>query len=69
MAEWRALADVAVRPLPGRAFLAAGAASADHANFHREVLHWQASFRARAGDTWALHFEDAARFAAALYGA
>lgn len=69
MADWRALADVAVRPLPGRAFLAAGATSADHAGFHREVLHWQASFRARAGDTWALHFEDAARFAAALYGA
>ncbi|MDR7070511.1 acyl-coenzyme A synthetase/AMP-(fatty) acid ligase [Pseudoxanthomonas japonensis] len=69
MAEWRSLADVAVRPLPGRAFLAAGAASADHADFHRDVLRWKASLRARAGDTWALHFEDAARFAAALYGA
>lgn len=69
MAEWRPLADVARQPLPGRAFLSAGAASADHAGFHREVLDWQAGFRAQAGDTWALHFEDAARFAAALYGA
>ena len=49
--------------------MAAGAASADHAAFHHEVLRWQAGFRARAGDTWALHFDDAARFAAALYGA
>ncbi|MCH6482172.1 AMP-binding protein [Pseudoxanthomonas sp. LH2527] len=69
MAEWCALADVAVRALPGRAFVSAGAGSADHAAFHRDVLRWQAGFRAQAGDTWALHFDDAARFAAALYGA
>jgi acyl-CoA synthetase (AMP-forming)/AMP-acid ligase II len=66
MVEWRTLADVAVRPLPGRAFVAA---SADHAQFHRDVLGWQAGFRERPGDTWALHFDDAAHFAAALYGA
>ena len=41
MAEWCALADVAVRALPGRAFVSAGAASADHAAFHHEVLRWQ----------------------------
>lgn len=69
MAEWRALADVAVRAVPGRAFVSAGAATADHAAFQRDLLRWRAAFRARAGEVWALHFDDAARFAAALYGA
>jgi len=69
MAEWRALADVAVQPLPGRVFVSAYGAASDHAGFHRDVLRWRASFRARAGQAWALHFDDAARFAAALYGA
>ena len=69
MAEWRALTDVAVRPLPGRLFVGARDASIDHAGFHREVLRWRASFLGREGDTWALHFDDAARFASALYGA
>ena len=35
---------------------------------HRDVLRWHASFQARAGTTWALHFDDAARFAAAELG-
>jgi acyl-coenzyme A synthetase/AMP-(fatty) acid ligase len=69
MAEWLALTHVAVQPLPGRAFVAAGAASADHAAFHRDVVRWQAAFLEHPGDRWALHFDDAARFAAALYGA
>src|SRR5688572_12321467 len=69
MAEWRNLTDVAVHALPGRAFMVAGREANDHAYFHREVLRWHASFKAQAGTTWALHFDDAARFAAALYGA
>jgi hypothetical protein len=69
MAEWRGLAEIAVQPLPGRAFVSAGDASADHSRFHDDVRRWQASFLERSGVTWALHFDDAARFAAALYGA
>jgi len=69
MAEWRSLTDVAVQPLPARAFMVAGREARDHAHFHRDVLRWHASFKAQAGTTWALHFDDAARFAAALYGA
>lgn len=69
MAEWLALGEVAVRLWPGRPFVVAGHEAGGHAQFRHEVARWQASFRARPGDTWALHFEDAARFAAALYGA
>ena len=69
MADWLALDEVAARAWPGRPFMVVSQEARDHAHFHLEVAHWQASFRARAGDTWALHFDDAARFAAALYGA
>ena len=69
MAEWRDLTDVAVQALPGRAFMVADREARDHAYFQREVLRWHASFKAQTGTTWALHFDDAARFAAALYGA
>ena len=69
MAEWRSLAEVAVQPEPGRAFTAAGRDSRDHAHFHRDVLRWRTAFAASPAHAWALHFEDAACFAAALYGA
>ena len=69
MAEWRCLAEVAVQPEPGRAFTAAGRDSRDHAHFHRDVLRWRTAFAASPAQAWALHFEDAACFAAALYGA
>ena len=58
-----------MRPVPGRMFGSANGAATDHAEFHRDVLRWHASFHARPGDTWALHCDDAMRFAAALYGA
>ena len=69
MADWRNLAEVAVLPEPGRAFTAAGRDSRDHAHFHRDVLRWRTAFAASPTQAWALHFEDAACFAAALYGA
>ena len=69
MADWRNLAEVAVLPEPGRAFTAAGRDSRDHAHFHRDVLRWRTAFAASPAQAWALHFEDAACFAAALYGA
>lgn len=69
MTEWRSLGEVALHPLPGRAFIAAGSESADHAVFQHEALRWQATFHRLPGSSWALHFDDASRFAAALYGA
>lgn len=69
MAEWRALAEVAVQPMPCRVFAAYGGDARDHAWFRQEVMCWCAGFRAQPGETWALHFDDATRFAAALYGA
>lgn len=69
MADWLALGDVAVRARPGRPFMVAGQDARDHAGFRRDVARWRARFRVHPGEAWALHFEDAARFAAALYGA
>lgn len=69
MAEWLQPEAVAVRPLPGRAFALVDADALDHAHFQGEVLRWRAAFAAAPGQAWALYFEDAARFAAALYGA
>lgn len=69
MAEWRPLADVALQPLPGRTFARSGGSVVDHASFHREFLRWHAAFRALPGTTFALHFDDATRFASALFGA
>ena len=69
MAEWRPLADVALQPLPGRTFARSGGRVLDHAAFHREFVRWHAAFGAAPGARFALHFEDATRFAAALFGA
>lgn len=69
MAEWHALVDVAVRPLPGRVFARTAEGMVDHAAFQHDVLRWHATFDAEAGTTFALHFDDATRFASALFGA
>jgi acyl-CoA synthetase (AMP-forming)/AMP-acid ligase II len=69
MAEWIALEAMAVRPIVGRAFVLSEGIARDHAHFQRRVRDWQAAFRALPGAAWALHFEDAGEFAAALYGA
>lgn len=68
MAEWLPVESVAVRPLAGRAFVLADAAR-DHAHFHTRTRAWRAAFDACNGQAWALHFDDAGEFAAALYGA
>ncbi|PPJ42749.1 MULTISPECIES: AMP-binding protein [unclassified Pseudoxanthomonas] len=69
MAEWRPLADVALQPLPGRTFARSEGRVLDHATFHREFVRWHAAFGAAPGARFALHLEDATRFAAALFGA
>lgn len=69
MAEWHSLIDVAVRPLPGRVFARTAGDTVDHAAFQHDVLRWHATFNAEAGMTFALHFDDATRFASALFGA
>ncbi|MEL1264375.1 AMP-binding protein [Pseudoxanthomonas putridarboris] len=69
MADWLALEEVAVRPHAGRPFVLADGAARDHAAFHARTRGWHAAFAARAGQAWALYFDDAGEFAAALYGA
>jgi hypothetical protein len=69
MAEWRSLIEVAVRPLPRRVFARRADGTVDHAAFQHDVLRWHAAFDAEPGMTFALHFDDATRFASALFGA
>ncbi|MFT3668379.1 MAG: AMP-binding protein [Pseudoxanthomonas sp.] len=69
MAEWRSLIEIAARPLPGRVFARTAGGTVEHAAFQQDVLRWHATFDAEAGMTFALHFDDATRFASALFGA
>ena len=69
MAEWIALGHVATRPRPGRAVSHDAGGDVDHVAFRAQVAQWRAAFAAHAGERWALHFDDTATFAAALYGA
>lgn len=65
MTDWLPLTDVAVRSRAGRRF----ARRIDHAQFRQRVAAWRETFADQAGRDFALYFEDAASFAAALYGA
>lgn len=65
MAEWLALNAVAARPLPGRKV----AGRLDHAAFRAQAARWREAFSRSGGDKWALYFDDAAVFSAALFGA
>lgn len=69
MAEWIPLEEVALRPVVDRAFVLSDGNARDHAYFRQRVRDWHALFAALPGAAWALHFEDAAEFATALYGA
>lgn len=60
MAEWIGLKQVALSPRPERA---------GHARFVQRARDWHAAFAACVENDWALYFEDAAEFAAALFGA
>lgn len=69
MAEWIALGEVATRPRPGRAVARGADGVQDHAAFRAQVARWRTAFATHAGERWALHFDDTATFAAALFGA
>lgn len=68
MADWLPLASVAVQAQPGRG-VAADPQALDHAAFLRQVAGWRHAFAAQPGPDWVLYFDDAVRFAAALFGA
>lgn len=65
MAEWIALNAAAARPLPGRMV----ARGLDHAAFRAQAARWREAFSRRDGGKWALYFDDATAFSAALFGA
>ena len=69
MAEWLALAEVAARPLAGRGFSVHPQGGLDHAGFRVQAAGWRAAFAGQPGHRVAMYFEDAATFAAALFGA
>lgn len=68
MADWLSLACVAVRAQPGRG-VATAPHALDHAAFLLQVADWRRAFAAQPGPDWVLYFDDAVRFAAALFGA
>lgn len=65
MSEWLPLDRVAVDARAGR-WVGPGW---EHPAFRARVLAWQAAFAGAGGRDWALYFEDATAFAAALFGA
>jgi acyl-coenzyme A synthetase/AMP-(fatty) acid ligase len=74
MAEWIALNAVACQPRSGRVVARWRSAHhvpgvLDHAAFRAQVAAWRAAFFAHAGARYALYFDDAVTFAAALFGA
>lgn len=70
MAEWLPLQHWLHDPLPGRCIgMREDGSRLDHAGFRQQVQGWQAAFAATDGEDWALYFDDALAFAAALFGA
>ena len=69
MAEWIALDRLLLDARPQRPVGVCDGVLLDHAGFHRRVLAWRSAFAAAEGRDWALYFDDAVAFAAALYGA
>ncbi len=69
MAEWIALDRLLVDPQPQRSIGVCDGEVIDHARFRQRVLAWRAAFAAADGRDWALYFDDAVAFAAALFGA
>lgn len=69
MREWLPLKRLLLAPLPGRVVGNEAGGAIDHAGFRCRVQGWKAAFAAAPGDDWALYFDDALAFAAALFGA
>ncbi|MFS2046832.1 AMP-binding protein, partial [Stenotrophomonas geniculata] len=69
MAEWIALDRLLLEARPQRNVGVCDGEVIDHARFRQRVLAWRAAFAAAEGRDWALYFDDAVAFAAALFGA
>lgn len=67
--EWIALDRLLARPCPGRVVGQSDGQPVAHDAFVRQVQGWRAAFAAASGRDWALYFDDALAFAAALFGA
>lgn len=69
MSEWIALDRLLVTAQPGREVGICDGIAIDHTAFRASALAWKAAFSAAEGRDWALYFDDAVAFAAALFGA
>ncbi|SBV37248.1 conserved hypothetical protein [uncultured Stenotrophomonas sp.] len=69
MTEWVALDRLLSQPRPGRVVGVCDGQPVAFDGFRKQVLDWRAAFAAASGRDWALYFDDALPFAAALFGA
>ncbi|WP_256643633.1 AMP-binding protein [Stenotrophomonas sp. 9(2022)] len=69
MGDWMALPGLLVTARPGRPVGACHGIALDHAAFRQRAVAWRDAFAAAEGRDWALYFDDAIAFAAALFGA
>ncbi len=69
MPEWIALHRLAATPVAGRMAGVIEGETLDHAALMARMERWRVAFAAEPGTDWALYFDDALAFAAALFGA
>lgn len=69
MAEWLDLSRLALAPHAARTVALRGGQPLSHALFVADVRRWAKAFTAHGGERFALYFDDAYDFAAALFGA
>lgn len=69
MADWIALDRLMVVAQPDRPVGVCNGVAQDHSALRQQVLAWRDAFAAADGRDWALYFDDAIAFAAALFGA
>jgi acyl-CoA synthetase (AMP-forming)/AMP-acid ligase II len=69
MADWIALDRLLVDAQPGRDIGLCEGVALDHSAFRLRALAWRDAFAAAEGRDWALYFDDAIAFAAAVFGA
>lgn len=67
--EWIPLDRLWSKSLPGRLLGASDGQRTTHDVFRQQVLDWHAAFTVAPGRDWALYFDDALAFSAALFGA
>ena len=69
MTEWVALERLLSQPRPGRVVGVRDGEPLAFDVFRQHVLDWRAAFATAQGRDWALYFDEATAFAAALFGA